>query len=99
MKFKGTKGRWLMDLDKSHIHETKINTKEYRICEVKHYSSKIHKTLLECTIEEGKYNALLISKAPEMLEMLKGLLNESNDIVHSEIKKDIEKLIKEATEL
>jgi protein required for attachment to host cells len=58
-----------------------------------------NKKTLEEKLEETKANALLISKAPEMLEMLKSLLNESEDIVHSEIKKDIEKLIKEATEI
>jgi chemotaxis signal transduction protein len=49
--------------------------------------------------DESKKIGLLISKAPEMLGMLKSLLNEPSDIVHSEIKKDIEKLIKKATEL
>jgi hypothetical protein len=53
-------------------------------------------------IEEAYYNALLISKAPEMLEMLIRL-NNINDIAKSHISysilEDLEKLIKEATQI
>lgn len=51
--------------------------------------------------EEQKANALLISKAPEMLEMLKVLLKEfkATDVRTGAIKEDLKQLIKEATEL
>ena len=42
---------------------------------------------------------VVLKQREEMLEMFKSLLNESDDIVHSEIKKEIRQLIKEATEL
>lgn len=60
------------------------------------------------TIEKWKANALLISKAPEMLEMLKNNLSTIKklcaiaDISHEDrgyYYKNIEKLITEATEL
>lgn len=45
---------------------------------------------------ESKANALLISKAPEMLEMLQGLLKIN---LPEYAKKEIEQLIKEATDV
>jgi hypothetical protein len=46
--------------------------------------------------EEAKANAILISKAPEMLEMLKMLLKYTDSIG---LFKQIEQLIKEATQI
>ena len=46
-------------------------------------------------IEEAKKIALLISKAPEMLEML----NNVKDYLGSDVRENVEQLIKEATEL
>jgi hypothetical protein len=43
----------------------------------------------------GKANALLISKAPELLEMLE----EVKDYLGSDVRGKVEQLIKEATEL
>ena len=86
MEFKGTKGKWFTTVLGEVYSENQVDNEI--ICEVIHGK-----------LEDTKANALLISKAPEMLEMLQSLLNESEDIVHSEIKKDIEKLIKEATEI
>jgi hypothetical protein len=94
-QFKGSKGKWLLSESKSHNHETKINTKTHRICEVKHYDSQIDKELFEPTKEEGKYNALLISKAPELLGMLEDIVNYGGVANFDKIKQ----LIKEATEL
>lgn len=44
-------------------------------------------------------NAKLIESAPDMFEMLKSMLSESDDIIHSEIKLEIEKLLTKITEL
>jgi hypothetical protein len=87
MEFKGTKGKWF--IWREDLIVTDYDTKEDVVCIKPQIKN----------IENWKANALLISKAPEMLEMLQSLLNESEDIVHSEIKKHIEQLIKEATEI
>ena len=98
-EFKGTKGKWT--IIRSIPQHTNIITDSHRICEVKHYDSQIDERLLEPTSTEGKANAILISKAPEMLEMLEKLVNE----IKSEYKSDNELLeearilIKSATEL
>ena len=94
-EFKGTKGKWEIKDIKSPF-ETTINSSEYRIAEVKHFKGKGFNDPIE---KEAKANALLISKAPEMLEMLKrceywiSACNEDANIL-----KDISELIKEATE-
>jgi hypothetical protein len=48
---------------------------------------------------ESKANSLLISKAPEMLEMLKECKYMAGHLGFEFIEKKLEKLIKEATEL
>ena len=48
-----------------------------------------------CYAPSSEYNALLISKAPEMLEML----NDIKDYLGSDKRQEVEQLIKEATEL
>jgi len=92
MKFKGTKGKWTI-CKKNSLLETDIESDTYRIAEVKHYNAKISNKI-DPTQEEGKYNALLISKAPEILEMLELLTNYySADNIEK-----AKKLIEEATE-
>ena len=60
MEFKGTKGEWrVSNNDILKKYHTKI--------------AKVH-PVNENDQLEHKYNALLISKAPEMLEMLKEIL-------------------------
>jgi hypothetical protein len=91
MEFKGTKEKWEIEKSSDYHEDCRVD-----------YIPKIGLHIDEYAdveSDESEYNLLLISKAPEMLEMLQSLLNESEDIVHSEIKKNIEKLIKEATEL
>ena len=93
-EFKGTKGKWVVE--KTHEKGKWIQNEDGGYCAVSAGS----------TLEESKANALLISKAPEMLEMLNRVLNDvdfsstlwGNDagIILSE---EIEQLIKEATEL
>ena len=89
MEFKGTKGKWKAKEINSRFA---VGSKE---------NGAIN--FIDCwrqgiggikTDEEAEANALLISKAPEMLEMLKWLLSGQN-IDNSEI----EQLIKQATEI
>ena len=91
MEFKGTKGKWEIFIDSVIKSEIFIMTGKIPIIRiaVNNYINK----------KEAKANALLISKAPEMLEMLKrceywiSACNEDANIL-----KDISELIKEATE-
>ena len=100
MEFKGTKGKWKIKDIKSTL-ETEINSSEYRIAKVKHYKGKNFNDPIE---KEAKANALLISKAPEMLEMLielreifdKYSVNPEQQFF--KYKEPLEQLIKEATE-
>lgn len=89
MEFKGTKGRWEM-----HPYgESVVSSEGVFVC----LTTKPGVS----TSEEKKHNALLISKSPEMLEMLIELVKEntargygqSNDVLKAK------QLIKEATEL
>lgn len=91
MEFKGTKEKWIVEYsDRDNSYD--IVTKESFIASTLNASN------------ESKVNALLISKAPEMLEMLEELLFEIkiNDIIptftfNGTIQK-AKQLIKEATE-
>ncbi|AZA49765.1 hypothetical protein EG346_16960 [Chryseobacterium carnipullorum] len=94
MEFKGTKGNWTQ---KHGDVYSDIQEGDDAICDVYKYNT-----------EEGEANALLISKAPEMLEMLKQISKTAEKIW--EIEQDspffdeidfaeIDDLIKEATEL
>ena len=89
-EFKGTKGKWeVLNNDILKDFHTKI--------------AKVHPVNINDNLEH-KYNALLISKAPEMLLMLQRLRLDYEMIIpyfprRNEIGNEIEKLIKEATEL
>ena len=95
MEFKGTKGKWKFE---RHTHPLAgyliLNDND---CQLAIADNDYIKNINQC-----KYNALLISKAPEMLEMLKNILwavensNIEADVISIE---ELEKLIKEATEL
>ena len=54
-------------------------------------------TVASCCCREEHANALLISKAPEMLELLQSLV--SSEMTPLAIRKQAKQLIKEATEL
>jgi hypothetical protein len=93
MEFKGTKGKWQRVLKEKTEFYTRTN-------EI-HFGNDG-----ECVAEfvHNDFDALLISKAPEMLEMLKDILDTNRDLWGKEESscyqiQDIEKLIKEATEL
>ncbi|WP_155845020.1 hypothetical protein [Chryseobacterium daeguense] len=94
MEFKGTKGKWFVTeggLSVSNI-ENKRNIHDGTIC-------RFHTGVFNYA--NYKADALLISKAPEMLEMLKRV----NDLIkhlggtHYCQYSECEQLIKEATEL
>jgi hypothetical protein len=102
MEFKGTKGKWYIEnfnepkKGKYPAFEIDISTETAEsMCTVWH---------CEALSDEIKANALLISKAPEMLEMLKIYLADLNNIIPpSDAQRnriqDVEQLIKEATEI
>ena len=91
MEFKGTKGKWIFR--KNGYNTIKIlGTKTKKVCEIN--------CNLNNKLDHINYaNALLISKAPEMLEMLKELIN-LHELGHEIGQYDKAKeLIKEATTL
>ena len=100
MEFKGTKGKWYHDNGNSLtiFHPEAIGV---RLATVEK-TSTIGKHDYDLSIkptDEYKYNALLISKAPEMLEMLQKLKLISDHLKIANISQQIEQLLKEATEL
>jgi len=95
MKFKGTKGKWNV-----LICDTNNETKEIAfITNENHDSLPTDLTIRSSYNVEAKEvqraNYLLISKAPEMLEMLIEVIETKADSDYDKIKQ----LIKEATEL
>ncbi|WP_347216669.1 hypothetical protein [Chryseobacterium sp.] len=94
MEFKGTKGKWTnMSGDNSSIDIVLDNGSTISIDRYNRYGSD-----LVGDQSEMEANALLISKAPEMLEMLNEVLT-SEYVKGRVLKALIKKLIKEATEL
>ena len=86
MEFKGTKGKWVVDEDST-----------YPVHQIWSGAIYIAKT---CFAPSSKANALLISKAPEMLEMLKEVIDwEYMSVYNEELYDKIEQLIKQATEI
>jgi hypothetical protein len=89
--FKGTKGKWVLRTFPEGQMSVRNESDTRKICvpRVQNY-------------EESLANLLLISKAPEMLEMLKNI-NKSLSMtkLHTSLinKEEIKQLIKEATEL
>ena len=109
MEFKGTKGKWNIE---RHQHQL---CGDYLIIDENDYQLAIADNEYIQDYEKTKANALLISKAPEMLEALKtvislrdlidydeSIVNESNigeASALNQMLKRIDSLIKEATEL
>ena len=83
MEFKGTKGKWFNGIG------TEIISMSGQV--------KVSK-VSGSNYEEAKANALLISKAPEMLEMLINLTENYYICCHI-AQKEVKELIKQATEL
>ena len=91
MEFKGTKGKWeYTGGDNLSVDIVLENNSTISIDRLNRYDEGI-----VCTRQEMNANALLISKAPEMLEMLKDI----KDYLGSDKREEVEKLIKEATEI
>jgi len=89
MEFKGTKGKWKLN---QNIHVWCNGTK------VSDCSNTTQSTVYRTKgFDEMKANALLISKAPEMLEMLKYFVE--NNMLSAHGDELAEQLIKEATEI
>lgn len=99
-EFKGTKGKWIVD---NGVGVTTVNCikNPAGIESIALIKNQFHS-------DNTKANALLISKAPEMLEMLNkhlGILKDiemesSGDTIYlKNLMTDTEKIIKEATEL
>lgn len=96
MEFKGTKGKW--EADEDHVGSLDDSIHGNLICIIpEHYYPDSRKN--------WKANALLISKAPELLEMLKVARDKFLDLKYEhdsslkDIQWEIQQLIKEATEL
>ena len=95
MEFKGTKGKWNYE-NGTYLENTMFfsfnNGEVIKVSNINYND--------EAT-EETEANALLISKAPEMLEMIKLLIDrlEENDLKELSAVKRAKQLIKEATEL
>jgi len=88
MEFKGTKGNWYV----SKGHKTINDEKGFGIAQENGIRNS----------NEWDANALLISKAPEMLNMLKTTSNclwMLNTKGTNELAEEIDKLIEEATEI
>ena len=91
MEFKGTKGKWNIE---RHQHQL---WGDYLIIDENDYQLAIADNEYIQDYEKTKANALLISKAPEMLELLQSLV--SSEMTPLAIRKQAKQLIKEATEL
>jgi hypothetical protein len=85
-EFKGTKGKW------SYIAGDINKLTVIKIGNAHEIELEIN---VKNRINEEIANALLISKAPEMLDMLKDI----KDYLGSDKRQEVEQLIKQATEL
>lgn len=98
MEFRGTRGKWITETFTSENgRETTI------VCNTDYNSNRTDIHVLFSAIDEtekqtNRANALLISKSPEMLEMLKKIYF-GNDYKNPSLHMEIKQLIKEATEL
>jgi DNA integrity scanning protein DisA with diadenylate cyclase activity len=91
MEFKGTKGKWYVTQD------THVWVDDSKICDCSNTGQ--FSFYRKKSDEEMKANALLISKAPEMLDMLEKLKDRLGYFNDNVSVSEIKQLIKEATEL
>ena len=110
-EFKGTKGKWAYGVTRKNKIGVKIDTLFIQLGTI--YDDDC--TMPSCCCTKIHANALLISKAPEMLEMLESVIRLKDFILYDEtivnesnigeanalaiMIQNIEQLIKEATEL
>ncbi|MGL4584373.1 MAG: hypothetical protein ACRCVU_15500 [Flavobacterium sp.] len=101
MEFKGTKGRWYLQ------EFTDVYTNIIR-CDNGEHSTIYIASTLQSSSKETRYNALLMSKSPEMLEMLQKISialeeiwnnDDSNYVFDLVDAVELDNLIKKATEL
>ena len=97
MEFKGTRGKWRkFQLPNGNMKITCDDWREFAEIEFKHWQNTEERR------KQCLYNALLISKAPEMLEFLQSIVSDYENGLIEDIE-DLairsEQLIKEATEL
>jgi hypothetical protein len=92
-EFKGTKGKWEIEKTNDYHEDCRIN----HIPNIGIYFDENS----DIEPEEIDANLLLISKAPEMLDMLKKLVErlEENDLGRLNAVSQAKQLIKEATQL
>ena len=100
MEFNGTKGNWRkFQLPNGNMKITCDDWREFAEIEFKHWQNTEERR------KQCLYNALLISKAPEMLEMLQKIVlmteicNGTFEDFRERYNTEIKQLIKEATEL
>ena len=94
MEFKGTKGKWRkFQLPNGNMKITCDDWREFAEIEFKHWQNTEERR------KQCLYNALLISKAPEMLEMLKKCKMMCDHLNIHHVSNELNTLIKEATEL
>lgn len=109
MEFKGTKGKWFyshrqIPNDPDGMYSTQVYDKHGdTICSLAWHRKPAEERVINGVKKlvygtDREENALLISKAPEMLEMLKKIYF-GNEYKEPSLHMEIKKLIKEAIEL
>ena len=101
MEFKGTKGQWFIDYSEQYMNGSNV------LCTPISTNQNINLCDVYGDDDTAKANTLLISKAPEMLKMLKELVKSADDMFNNgepsetyyQLINKTEKIIKEATEL
>lgn len=99
MEFKGTKGNLTIRPAKGFKEETLYYNVEHERQNIASFNPNEH---IEVTLEIAKANAVLFSKAPEMLEMLIEILYGCENGLISDLDElgdKVKELIKEATTL
>ena len=100
MEFKGTKGKWKYEViygkNRPKITVQVPIRESYNQELILGIIGEDDCTVASCCCREEHANALLISKAPEMLELLQSLV--SSEMTPLAIRKQAKQLIKEATE-
>jgi AAA15 family ATPase/GTPase len=99
--FKGTKGKWLLThngyyFDILILRTDKKNINASVFCSESTEESGFQPKSID---QETSSKALLISKAPEMLDMLEKVVLKLKGNGFPSLQREIEQLIKEATEL
>ena len=103
MEFKGTKGKWILRLNKKWPFNYDIETEKgewvsFGICHYSTYDKSIDDCLKRNFEQNSKSlaNAKIIAAAPEMFEMLKKVLDNSD--VPNEIFDEAKKLLTKITQ-